>query len=184
MSCLLGFQHYNNDAKLISQTRVLTLQAIGCIVAVNVVVLTPTLMRITASSHSAWCYYPHTARGSLALLGVYAAYVISLAATAVVVSLRIRHVPSQFNETTHIARATYNLVTFGAGMVLVALLTQSSSVRLLLLSLSILMGVGSFVVSVYLPKISLVRHQTTTAAAAAITESIFRFKSSIQNRAI
>eukprot|EP00301_Raphidiophrys_heterophryoidea_P007694 c12942_g1_i2.p1 GENE.c12942_g1_i2~~c12942_g1_i2.p1 ORF type:complete len:173 (-),score=60.44 c12942_g1_i2:30-548(-) len=87
----------------------------------------------------------------------------SLAIAAVVLSTMIRNVPSQFNETRHIAKATYNLLTFGSAMVLVGLLTNDNLLFMLAITLAILLCVLSFVAFVYVPKVSAVLRHSNQA---------------------
>eukprot|EP00301_Raphidiophrys_heterophryoidea_P007903 c13001_g1_i4.p1 GENE.c13001_g1_i4~~c13001_g1_i4.p1 ORF type:complete len:245 (+),score=52.14 c13001_g1_i4:1795-2529(+) len=139
----------------ISQLRLL--QGIVGAVGVDVAVVVPLLLRITTSSQTNWCSFrPHDAV-VLPLLVANFVFLATVGAGAVVMCFKIRNAPSEFHETRDVGRATYNFVTFGVGMVVVGLTTNTSLSRLLSLSLSILMCVSTFVIFLYLSKVATVR---------------------------
>eukprot|EP00298_Acanthocystis_sp_HF-20_P009673 c18439_g2_i3.p1 GENE.c18439_g2_i3~~c18439_g2_i3.p1 ORF type:complete len:769 (+),score=176.60 c18439_g2_i3:49-2307(+) len=76
-----------------------------------------------------------------------------LAAFAFYTCFKIRNVPSRFNDTKNIARATYNLLTFGLAMVILGFATQDPLPLFISVTLAIFLGTLTFVWSVHLPKL-------------------------------
>eukprot|EP00301_Raphidiophrys_heterophryoidea_P005541 c12314_g1_i5.p1 GENE.c12314_g1_i5~~c12314_g1_i5.p1 ORF type:complete len:413 (+),score=104.87 c12314_g1_i5:903-2141(+) len=142
-----------------------------CVVALlNGGLMTPVIRRISGKNNSGWCKIDRSdaSRSAFVVVGVVnILFMATLAIGAVAICVRIRNVPSRFNETEQVGKATYNLVTFGAAMVLVGLLTNNNVSRLLALNLTIVMCVMSFIAFVYVPKVSVALTKRVVSTASS-----------------
>eukprot|EP00301_Raphidiophrys_heterophryoidea_P006896 c12737_g1_i1.p1 GENE.c12737_g1_i1~~c12737_g1_i1.p1 ORF type:complete len:264 (-),score=87.44 c12737_g1_i1:385-1176(-) len=129
------------------------LRVVGVLVVVHAVIAGSLLHAIGVSRTTQWCTVDlsHTAATALVVCNVL--LLVGLVVWALFVTVKIRNVPSDFNESSHLAWATYNLLTFGTAMVAVGGVASDSEVRLLALTLTLLTSVLSFVGFVYAPKV-------------------------------
>eukprot|EP00301_Raphidiophrys_heterophryoidea_P006219 c12527_g1_i2.p2 GENE.c12527_g1_i2~~c12527_g1_i2.p2 ORF type:complete len:186 (-),score=40.63 c12527_g1_i2:456-1013(-) len=147
----------------------------GVVVALcaNTALIVPMVQLIETSNQEQRCVI----RGGVShngLIWVNVLFVVCLAVAATVINIKIRNVPSEFNETALIGRATYNTTTFGMCMVVVGFVTRSSVTRFLALSLAILLCVSLFVGLMFAPKVGLVLRGVHSSRPPALSTATSR----------
>jgi len=75
-------------------------------------------------------------------------------------------VPSDYNETFLVARATYNTVTFGLCMVVIGFVTNSKIARFLAFSMAILLCVSLYTVLLFVFKVVRVKYLNRTHSSS------------------
>eukprot|EP00301_Raphidiophrys_heterophryoidea_P001492 c10714_g1_i1.p1 GENE.c10714_g1_i1~~c10714_g1_i1.p1 ORF type:complete len:642 (+),score=156.63 c10714_g1_i1:1783-3708(+) len=127
---------------------------------INGALLTPLLLQITVSNIDSNGSITSNHTNSVCVISTLnvvlflnLTYLFVHAGAVLFMNVKIRNVPCEFNETTLVARATFNIFTFGMCMLIIGFVSPSNLVRFLAFALAILLCVNVVVALLFVPKL-------------------------------